>query len=145
MAILQGFEEISTDVPTIKITMTVMESVLRFNKGTAEALGFPAYVKILVNAKTGQVAVQPCGAKEQNAIKFSKPEGKQTASVSLKDKALLDAVAKFFKLPEAPDGELSYQLVSGTLYPNEKIAAFTASEAVSGTMKRRGRKKASAA
>ncbi|WP_300767195.1 hypothetical protein [uncultured Bifidobacterium sp.] len=148
MTALQGFEEISTEIPTVKMTLTVMDSTLRFNKGTAETLGFPAYVKILANPKTCQIAVQPCTAKESNAVKFSKSEGKQTTSVNLKDKALLDSVKKFFTLDAAPEGEVAYQIVTGSLLPNTpnmKVAVFTASNAVSGTMKRRGRKKASEA
>ena len=148
MTILQGFEEISTDAPTVKMTLTVMESALRFNKGTAQTLGFPGYVKVLANPRTKQIAIQPCDAKEANAVKFSKPEAKQTTSVTIKDKALLDSVKKFFTLGKAPEGEIAYQMVAGSLAPNTPnttIAVFTASEAVSGTMKRRGRKKASEA
>ena len=34
-------------------------------------LGFPAYVKVLINDKTKQIAVTPTTAKADNAIKFS--------------------------------------------------------------------------
>lgn len=105
-------------------------------------LGFPAYVKVLINDKTRQIAVTPTTAKADNAIKFSKPEGKQAASVSVKEATLIEAVKAYFTLPEAPEGEIAYQSVNGTAYPESKTVIFDAANATAGTMKRRGRKKA---
>ena len=141
MALLQGFEEINMSVPTGKSTMTVTDSVVRFNKATAADLGYPAYVKILINDKTRQIALQVCTAKNGNAVKFSKPEGKQTTSVNIKDAVVLDALHKYFTLPEAPEGEVAYQSVPGVVYVEEKTIIFNADAATSGTMKKRGRKK----
>ena len=50
------------------MTITVMESSVRFSKGVTEALGCPAYVKLLVNDKQKKIAVQACDAKDENAI-----------------------------------------------------------------------------
>ena len=141
MALLQGFEEINMAVPAGKAMMTVTESVIRFNKATAADLGYPAYVKILVNDKTGQIALQPCNAKSGNAVKFSKPEGKQTTSVNVKDAVVLEALHKYFALPQASDEEIAYQSVSGAVHVEEKVIIFSIADAVSGTMKKRGRKK----
>ncbi|PLS27695.1 hypothetical protein [Bifidobacterium parmae] len=141
-SVLQGFEEVRLVKPVGKITMTVTANAVRFNKATAQVLGFPAYVKVLVNEKTRQVAIVPTTAKADNAVKFSKPEGKQTTSVSVKDAAPLAAVSAFFELPEAPEGEVAYQQVTGSFYADDKAAVFDAASAVAGTMKRRGRKKA---
>lgn len=141
-SVLQGFEEVQLVKPVGKVVMTVTDSAIRFNKATAEVLGFPAHVKVLVNEKTRQIAVIPTTGKADNAVKFSKPEGKQTASVSVKDNAPLTAIGKFFTLAEAPEGEVAYQQVTGTFYPDDKAVVFAADEAVAGTMKRRGRKKA---
>ncbi len=140
MAALQGFEEINITKPIATMTMTVMQSRIRFNKATATALGYPAYVKVLINEKTKQVALEVCTGRETNAVKFSKPEGKQTASVSITEDALVTTVAKLFTFESAPEGEVSYQLVNGKLL-NAKAAVFTAADAKAGTMKRRGRKK----
>ncbi|MBM6697040.1 hypothetical protein H6A11_08420 [Bifidobacterium pullorum subsp. saeculare] len=140
-SLLQGFEEVRLAKPVGKTVMTVTDSAVRFNKATAEVLGFPAYVKVLINEKTRQVAVTPTTEKADNAVKFSKPEGKQTSSVSIKEEAPLAAVSKFFTLAEAPEGEIAYQSVNGAAYPEEKTVIFNADDAVAGTMKRRGRKK----
>ncbi|WP_055426856.1 hypothetical protein [Bifidobacterium aesculapii] len=141
-SVLQGFEEVKLAKPVGKIVMTVTGDVVRFNKATAEVLGFPAYVKVLINEKTRQIAVVPTTAKADNAVKFSKPEGRQTTSVSVRENAPLAAIGAFFTLPEAPEGEVAYQQVTGAFYPDDKAAVFDASTAVAGTMKRRGRKKA---
>lgn len=141
MALLQGFEEINMSVPTGKVVMTVTESVARFNKATAADLGYPAYVKILINDKTRQIAVQACNAKSANAVKFSKPEGKQTASVNIKEAVVLEALHKYFELPQASEGEVAYKSVAGTIHVEEKVIIFDIDAATSGTMKKRGRKK----
>ena len=48
----------------------------------------------------------------------------------------------YFTLPEAPEGEIAYQSVNGTAYPESKAVIFDVANATAGTMKRRGRKKA---
>mgnify|MGYP000128656772 FL=1 len=72
MSVLNGFEAVGEKTTTNKMTMTVMESSVRFSKGVTEALGCPAYVKLLVNDKRKKIAVQACDAKDENAIKFCK-------------------------------------------------------------------------
>ena len=138
-SLLQGFEEVQLVKPVGKTVLTVTDSAIRFNKATAEVLGFPAYVKVLINDKTKQIAVTPTTAKADNA---SKPEGKQSTSVSVKEATLIEAVKAYFTLPEAPEGEIAYQSVNGTAYPESKTVIFDAANATAGTMKRRGRKKA---
>ena len=140
-SLLQGFEEVQLVKPVGKTVLTVTDSAIRFNKATAEVLGFPAYVKVLINDKTKQIAVTPTTAKADNAIKFSKPEGKQSTSVSVKEATLIEAVKAYFTLPEAPEAEIAYQS-NGTAYPESKTVIFDVANATAGTMKRRGRKKA---
>ena len=69
-SLLQGFKEVQLVKPVGKTVMTVTDSVVRFNKATAEVLNFPAQVKILINDKTRQIAVTPTTAKADNAVKF---------------------------------------------------------------------------
>ena len=123
-SLLQGFEEVQLVKPVGKTVLTVTDSA------------------ILINDKTKQIAVTPTTAKADNAIKFSKPEGKQAASVSVKEATLIEAVKAYFTLPEAPEGEIAYQSVNGTAYPESKTVIFDVANATAGTMKRRGRKKA---
>ncbi|MBW3078003.1 hypothetical protein [Bifidobacterium simiiventris] len=138
---LQGFEEVRLVKPAGQTVMTVTANSVKFNKSTAIELGYPAYVKVLINDKTRQIAVTPTTAKADNSVKFSKPEGKQTASVSIKDATLVAAIGKYFDLAEAPEDEISFQSVDGTVFANDKAVIFDADKATAGTMKRRGRKK----
>ena len=140
--VLQGFEEVTLVKPIGKTVMTVTDSAVKFNKATAAQLGYSAYVKVLVNEKTKQIAVTPTTAKAANTVKFSKPEDKQTSSISVKDASLLATILQYFTLTEALEDEIAYQSVNGTAYPNDKVVIFDADEATAGTMKRRGRKKA---
>lgn len=142
-SLLQGFEEINLVKPIGKTLMTVTATAVKFNKATAAELGYPAFVKILVNGKTRQIAVTPTTAKATNVVKFSKPEEKQTASISVKDATVVAALLEYFTLAEAPEDEIAYQSVNGTAYPDEKTVIFNIDGATAGTMKRRGRKKVS--
>ncbi|MBW3091646.1 hypothetical protein KIH79_01490 [Bifidobacterium sp. 82T10] len=141
-SLLQGFEEVKLVKPLGKTVMTITDSAVRFNKATAEALGFPTFVKVLINDRTKQIAVTPATTKADNAIKFSKAEGKQTASISIKDATVVSAIAPYFTLEEAPEGEIAYVSVAGTPYQGDKVVIFNVADATPGTMKRRGRKKA---
>ncbi|RSX58059.1 hypothetical protein [Bifidobacterium samirii] len=141
-SLLQGFEEVRLIKPIGKTVMTVTASAVRFNKATAAALGFPAYVKVLVNENAKQIAIVPTTAKADNGIKFSKGEDKQTASISVKDATVIEAVTRFFEFAEAPEGEVAYQSVTGEAHQLDKVVIFNVADAVAGTMKRRGRKKA---
>lgn len=142
MPMLQGFNEVTLSKPLGKTSMTVTNTTVRFNKATAAALGYPAYVKVLVNEQTKQVALAVCTGRETNALKFSKPEGKQIASVTVKDDAVLAAVQQFFEIGSAPEGEIAYQAVEGVVSAGGRAIVFDAAAATAGTMKQRGRRKA---
>ena len=117
MASLQGFQEVSLAAPVSKSVMTVTDSVVRFNKATAEELGYPAYVHVLVNESAKQIAIQACADKDENTVKFSKPADKQ-------------------------EDEIDYRSIPGVGQPDDKAIIFTVADAKAGTMKKRGRKKA---
>ena len=51
MSVLQGFEEVNMTAPRGKLSMLVTKDVVRFNKATAIALGYPAYVKVLITTR----------------------------------------------------------------------------------------------
>lgn len=145
MSVLQGFEEVNMTAPCGKLTMLVTNDVVRFNKATAITLGYPAYVKLLINDKTRQFAVKPCKQSDANAVKFSKPEGKQTASVNIKDAVVLDSVLKYFNFDEVQEGQVAYRSMQGTCYSEERVVMFSVADAKAGVMKKRGRKKAAEA
>ena len=140
-SLLQGFEEVRLVKPVGKIVMTVTDNAVRFNKATAVVLGYPAFVKVLINERTKQIAITPTTAKADNGIKFSKGEGKQAASITVRDAAVVEAIKQFFEIAEVPEDQVAYQSVLGESHPNDKAVIFDANKAEAGVMKRRGRKK----
>ena len=124
LPLLDGFEVVDLEQSKGDSVLTLTSTNLKFNKATAVELGYPAYVRMLVNAVTKQAAIQPCKEKTKNAVPFSKDEKKQTYAVVLKIPAMLTAIRKIADADE-DSGPLSF---GGTLYPNEKVIIFDLSE-----------------
>jgi site-specific DNA recombinase len=135
IAILEGFEVVELEQSKGDSVLTLTSTNLKFNKATAVELGFPAYVRMLVNAATRQVEIQPCTEKSKNAVKFSREKTKQTYAVVVKIPALLTTVRKLTEVDEDA-GSLSFR---GTLYPNEKVIIYDLSKGE--PVKTRGRRK----
>lgn len=119
-SVLEGFEVVELEQSKGDSVLTLTSTNLKFNKATAVELGYPAFVRMLVNAATKQVAIQPCSEKTKNAVPFSKDESKQTYAVVVKVPALLTAVRKLADSNEG-DGAISF---NGVLYPNERAVIF---------------------
>ena len=146
MSVLDGFEAVGEKTTTNKMTMTVMESSVRFSKGVTEALGCPAYVKLLVNDKQKKIAVQACDAKDENAIKFcktkrSKADGVDSDaagkafSVTVRTTDVLVAVQKYFTFPPVADDQIAYFAMNGESYPDEKVVIFAVADACKGCIR----------
>lgn len=147
MSVLDGFEAVGEKTTTNKMTMTVMESSVRFSKGVTEALGCPAYVKLLVNDKQKKIAVQACDAKDENAIKFCKTKRSKAAgkasSVTVRTTDMLVAVQKYFTFPPVADDQIAYFAMDGESYPDEKVVIFAVADAAKGVSGKRGPRKGS--
>jgi site-specific DNA recombinase len=135
LSILEGFEVVDLEQSRGDSVLTLTSTNLKFNKATAVELGFPAYVRMLVNAVTRQVAIQPCNEKSKNAVEFSKEKTKQTYAVVVKIPALLTTVRKLAEVDEDA-GSLSFR---GTLYPNDRVIIYDLTKGE--PVKTRGRKK----
>lgn len=123
--------------------MTVTSSSLKFNKATAVELNYAPYIRIFVNAKTRQIAIQPCSEKDPNAIKFSNEESKQNYAISIKVPAILLEFRRLLPFENAEGGKLTYTL-NGTLYPEDQVVMYNIDDVKPGEeKKRRGRRKKS--
>ncbi len=98
-------------------------------------LGFPSTVRMLVNAVTRKVAIEPCTENAKNAIPFSKNQKSQTYSVVLKIPALLTAARKLAEVEEIGEA-ISFK---GKFYPEDHLIIFDLSEPI--TNRRRGRRR----
>lgn len=143
MEILKGFEVINLKQPKGESVMTVTSNSLKFNKATAVELNYAPYIKVLLNAKTRQIAIQPCSEKDPNAIKFSNEESKQTYAISIKVPAIQVEFRRMLPFEDDNGGKLSYTL-NGTLYPDEQVVIYDIGDVKPETeKKRRGRRKKS--
>lgn len=121
--------------------MTVTSNSLKFNKATAVELNYAPYIRVLLNAKTRQIAIQPCSEKDPNAIKFSNEESKQTYAISIKVPAIQVEFRRMLPFEDDNGGKLSYTL-NGTLYPDEQVVIYDIGDVKPETeKKRRGRRK----
>lgn len=141
---LQGFKEINIDKATGQLVMTVTKTIVRFNKATIIYLNYPEFVKIFVNPDTKQLAVEPCTGHDRNAVKFCKPGKKNILSASVRDSSVVDTVAHYYTFEDVDDDHVAYHKVPGTK-AEDKVVVFDLSDSTSGVMKRRGRKKETAA
>ena len=133
--ILEGFEVVELEESRGDSVMTLTQTNLKFNKATAVELGFPAYIRMLVNASSRLVAIEPCKETTKNAVPFSKDKTKQTYAIVVKMPALLTAARKLADVDEG-SGSISFK---GVLYPKEKIIIYDLSKGE--PTKKRNRKK----
>ena len=123
-SILEGFEVVELEESRGDSVMTLTATNLKFNKATAVELGFPAYIRMLVNARSKQVAIEPCKESTKNAVRFSKDQAKQTYAIVIKMPALLTAARKLADV-DGSSGSISFK---GMLYPKEKIIIYDLSK-----------------
>ena len=149
MSVIDGFEAVGEKTTTNKMTMTVMESSVRFSKGVTEALGCPAYVKLLVNDKQKKIAVQAWNAIKFCKTKRSKADGVDSdaagkaSSVTVRTTDVLVAVQKYFTFPPVADDQIAYFAMDGESYPDEKVVIFAVADASKGVSGKRGPRKGS--
>ena len=132
--VLDGFEVVELEEGKCDSTMTLTGTNIKFNKATAVELGFPQYVRMLINAATRQVAIQPCKENAKSAVPFSKDEKKQNYAVVLKIPAMLTAVRKLAEVDEDA-GALVFK---GTIYPNDNLIIY---DVAAGTPLKRRKKR----
>lgn len=136
MSVLDGFKVMELEPGKGNSVLTVTRSNIKFNKATAVELNYPPYVKMLVNVKANQVAVQPCSEKDPCAVKFSEEEAKQTYAIVIKLPALLVEFRRLLNF----EGDI-YYTVKGTVYPEENVIIYDLNEAEKEEKKKRNRRK----
>lgn len=140
MSILDGFKEVGESTGG-KLTMTVMLESVRFSKNVSSVLGFPEYVKVLVNYDEKKFAIQKCGTKDEFALRFATKKPGEASSVTLRNVDLLVATQKFFSFPELDDPtKIAFYALNGEYYSDEQVIVFDVDTAKSGTVGKRGPK-----
>lgn len=100
MSSLQGFEVVSPNTASGRSVLTVTKNYARLNKNAVLELGRPEFIEFFINPTTKQFAFKACEESNPNAIPFFIP-GKTTASVTLNQQFVLDAMGPYFEFPKS--------------------------------------------
>lgn len=79
---LKNFTVIDILSTRSKSVVTFQGNTLRFNPQTAEELGYPEYVEVLLNAKEKQFAIRPCDKDKASALPFCKNKERKKVAVT---------------------------------------------------------------
>lgn len=74
--------------------VTFTGNIVKFNIQTAQELGYPPFVQLLIDQKGKQFAVRVCKEDAPNAVSFSKPMGDQKYQIKINNIAVVDLVRK---------------------------------------------------
>jgi len=81
----ENFNEFSFNVidvvPRGMADMLISKNGLTVSRGAVDEMGYPAYVRMLVDAENKVFAIQTCKIGDENAVRFSSPKAEQTKPV----------------------------------------------------------------
>lgn len=103
-----------------KAELYINATGLTFSKRVAEDMGYPSYIKIMLDKKEKMFAIQACRQDNDKAYKFSKPKTEQKNSISLNSFTLRHIVRG--TMPEW-DKTMRYK-IDAIYFPDEKIMLF---------------------
>lgn len=84
-----NFETIDSNINAYP-DMYLNQNGVTFTKKVLEALGYPAYVLCMLDAKAKVFAIRMCKSNEPKGFKFSKPRSEQKGVVTISSKNLLE-------------------------------------------------------
>lgn len=119
MSLFDGFTSFNFEegVPYVSIT----KNGVTFNKAVIMKLDYPAYVQLLINPNSKQIAIKVCSANDQNSTPFfKKKESSNILSVRWNIKDLLNTLQEITGWDLSRDG---YR-VDGTLVKEEGAMLF---------------------
>lgn len=76
---------------------TVTPYGVTFNKSTVLKLGLPAYVRVLINEKTKQVALQACEKTDPQAVRFYRQNKRKVLMIRFSSHSLLKTFKDLFQ------------------------------------------------
>ncbi len=107
---------------------SITRNGITFNKGVVLKLGSPAYVLLLVNPATQQIALQSCDKDTPRSVPFLKEDRKRrdVLSVRWNGKDLLNTISEITNWDLGKD---AYR-VDGKMLPEEHAMIFNLTDAV---------------
>ncbi len=92
MSILDSFKVIEITKTTEPACVIIEDNKLRFTKPVAIELGYPAYVRVLLDDAGQRIAIQVAKGNESNVIKFSNDKETQKASILYQNTVMVDLI-----------------------------------------------------
>lgn len=92
MGMLENFKVIEVTKVTEPSAVIIEDNKLRFTKSTIIELGYPPYVRLLLDDAGQRMAVQVAKGNESNVIKFSDDKEKQTTSITFQNAVMVDLI-----------------------------------------------------
>ena len=118
-----GFKEFDFNERTPYISVT--KNGVTFNKGVVLKLGSPAFVVLLINEESKQVAIKSCTAETLRSNAFFKPNDRGVLSVRWNSRDLLNT----FKALTGWDLEKESYRIEGHLLKEENAMLFDLNKA----------------
>ncbi len=120
---LSGFKvfDFNEGMPYVSITC----NGLTFNKSVIMKMGYPAYVRLLINENDRQIAVQVCDEFDDRANQFYKEKANGVLSVRWNSKDLVSTVAR---MCDWDLKKFSYRAY-GVLFPEASLMLFDLTQA----------------
>ncbi|MBE6113955.1 MAG: hypothetical protein E7191_02645 [Erysipelotrichaceae bacterium] len=98
---------------------------ITFNKSVIMKLGYPTFVRLLIDDVNKQIAVQVCEENEDKSVSFYKENARSIYSVRWNARDLLSTIERFMDW----DLETSSYRVNGVLIPEYSLMLFDLNKA----------------
>lgn len=92
MGMLDNFKVIEITKTTEPACVIIEDNKMRFTKPVAIELGYPAFVRVLMDDAGQRIAIQVAKSNESNAIKFSGDKENQKTSIIYQNAVMLDLI-----------------------------------------------------
>ena len=125
MSMLKDFKVIEITKTSEPACIVIEDNKLRFTKPVAIELGYPAFVRLLLDEKGKRMAIQVARGNESNVIKFSKDKETQKASIIYQNAVMVDMIRA--TMPDWKKG-VKYR-TKGILSKEDKAFIFDLNEA----------------
>lgn len=89
---LDNFKVIEITKATEPACVIIEDNKMRFTKSVIIELGYPSYVRILLDDAGQRMAIQVAKGNESNVIKFSEDKDKQKTSIVYQNAVMLDLI-----------------------------------------------------
>ena len=92
MGMLDNFKVIEITKTTEPACVIIEDNKMRFTKPVAIELGYPAFVRVLMDDAGQRIALQVAKGNESNVIKFSGDKENQKTSIVYQNAVMLDLI-----------------------------------------------------